>query len=194
MATAERDDMQTRVSAMIVSVVTIVLAAGCTAGTSPTSIPDSVSPAEGSPTVLGSAPPPLCRSADLVYVSEVPGAAMGTIYFGYTLRNRSGHACVLSGSPIVTYQQQHGSRAVLPIQPQTNAATVVVQAGGTVEFAIGRLGQGVCEITTGPPGLHNGTYPNLALHLTDGSVLLGNNSLTVWCGSIDILGWQVPGP
>jgi hypothetical protein len=69
----------------------------------------------------------------------------------------------------------------------------VVQAGGTVQFAIGRLGQGAGDVTSGPSCTHPGTYPNLALHLTDGSVPLGNNSLTVFCGSIDILGWQVPG-
>jgi hypothetical protein len=194
MATAERDNMLPRVSALVLPVMTIILAAGCTAGTSPTSLPDaSPAPTESSPTALGSASPPLCRSADLVYVSEAPGAAMGTTYSEITLRNRSGHDCVLQGSPVVTYQQQNGSTADLPIEPQTNAATVVVQAGGTVEFSIGRPGQGAGNTTSGPSCIHNGTYPNIALQLADGSVPLGNNSLTVWCGSITVLGWQVPG-
>jgi hypothetical protein len=166
--------------------------------------PSSSQPQPGGPPISSPAttfqPSPvpsasLCQATDLTYLSQAPaGAAMGNVYTRYSMRNRSSHACMLSGAPVITYQRADRTAALLPAQPDPTAPTVVVPASATVEFRIDRAGAGDFA-SDSPSCTHNGAYQGLAVRFSDGSVPLGNVGFTVQaCEEVVIDGWRLSGP
>ena len=167
--------------------------------------PASPSPSTG-PTTPPSAPPSStttpppseggpCTAAALAYDSALSQGAMGTAITTYRFHNAGSVACTVEGLPQLSYVDNSGRSATVPLLHGTVGGPVLVQPGKEVTFDLSET-NGYGGYPTGAPECaHPATYRQVTVVLPGGSVSLRSNStLSVQCGGITVNSWSRPGP
>jgi hypothetical protein len=179
------------VGGVFVVVVTFLAGAGlAVASLRPEPGPVGPPTTSTTPVPTTTAPGPIaCTAGDLVFVGATDGAAMGSAYRTYTLRNRATVACRLQGAPGLGYRAD-GSAAMVPIQRDTaDAVPVVLAPGRTAAFTVRTVnGYGGYQPDS-PECARPMTYRELTAIVAGSAVALGSGLLAVQCGEVTVSAW-----
>jgi hypothetical protein len=158
----------------------------------PTTPPSTTPPSSTAPPASSGAP---CTAASLRYDSAVSQGAMGTAFTDYTFHNGGSVACTVQGLPELSYVDDSGKTATVPLLPGPVGEPVLVQPGKQVVFNLSEINGHGGYAPGAPECAHPATYRQVSVVLPGGSVSLrSDGTLSVLCGGITVRSWSRPGP
>jgi hypothetical protein len=120
---------------------------------------------------------------------------MGTAITTYRFHNAGSVACTVEGLPQLSYVDDSGRAATVPLLHGTVGGPVLVQPGKQVIFDLSEVNGTGGYAPGAPECAHPATYRQVAVVLPGGSVSLRSDStLSVQCGGITVNTWSRPGP